>query len=63
MKLQGVILELGSLRQQFFEANKMHQETISRLEEAVLRERKLFSDTREELATKTQVCGYVPVPT
>lgn len=55
VKLQSVSLELTGMQQQFFEATKIHQETIHRMEEALSKERKLLADTEDELRLKNQV--------
>lgn len=56
VKLQNASLELAAMQQKFFETNRIDQETIRELEEALANKCKLYLDAEEELGIKNQVC-------
>lgn len=55
VKLNSASIELTGMQQQFFEANRRHQEMVHRLEKSLVKERQLTSDAEDELRLKNQV--------
>lgn len=55
-KLKKLSIELTNLQQHSIEDEKTNRQKIHALQDALSKERKLCSNTEEELRTKTKVC-------